>query len=125
MRFGAEVGAESSGFRCSSGWVWGLKWVWVLGDEMVWFRSRRGRLLDDEDDVLEKVERGADEHMRLESVAEWEEKEKEFVGHVPLLDGKEIEKMVLEKKSVLLSKYASEDLLEEEREAKAILNIHR
>ncbi|GKF22279.1 pre-mRNA-splicing factor ISY1, partial [Tanacetum coccineum] len=26
---------------------------------------------DDEDDVLEKVERGAEEHMRLESVAEW------------------------------------------------------
>ncbi|GKC54670.1 hypothetical protein Tco_1077415, partial [Tanacetum coccineum] len=50
---------------------------------------------------------------------------KEFVGHVPLLDGKEIEKMVLEKKSALLSKYASEDLLEEEREVKAILNIHR
>ncbi|GJT92555.1 hypothetical protein Tco_1081400 [Tanacetum coccineum] len=28
---GAEVGAESGGFSCSSGWVWGLKWVWVLG----------------------------------------------------------------------------------------------
>ncbi|GJS56296.1 pre-mRNA-splicing factor ISY1 [Tanacetum coccineum] len=137
---------------------------------------------DDEDGVLEKVERGAEERMRAESVAEWvrleeikkearkmvksgdvanvgrgvegeggvagilfeeeedvvmeerrerereieEEKEKEFVVHVPLPDEKEIEKMVLEKKKrELLSKYASEELLEEEREAKAMLNIHR
>ncbi|GKC62105.1 pre-mRNA-splicing factor ISY1 [Tanacetum coccineum] len=91
MRFGAEVGAELGGFRCSSGWVWGLKWMWVLGAEMAWFGSRRGWLSavkglfekpselrkhksrydiykridgsyyayrDDEDEVLEKVERG-------------------------------------------------------------------
>ncbi|GJV07863.1 2-oxoglutarate (2OG) and Fe(II)-dependent oxygenase superfamily protein [Tanacetum coccineum] len=31
MRLGAEVGAESGRFRCSSGWIWGLKWMWVLG----------------------------------------------------------------------------------------------
>ncbi|GJS56302.1 pre-mRNA-splicing factor ISY1 [Tanacetum coccineum] len=98
---------------------------------------------DDEDGVLEKVERGAEERIRAESVAEWvrleeiekeawkmeedvvmeerrerergmeEEKEKEFVVHVSLPDEKEFEKMVLEKKKrELLSKYASEELLE-------------
>ncbi|GJZ92979.1 pre-mRNA-splicing factor ISY1 [Tanacetum coccineum] len=98
---------------------------------------------DYKDEVLDKVERGAEERMGAESrVGEeeddvvmeerrereremQEEKEKEFVGQVSLSDEKEIEKMVLEKKMKLLSKYASEELLEEEREAKAILNIHR
>ncbi|GJS55454.1 pre-mRNA-splicing factor ISY1 [Tanacetum coccineum] len=60
---------------------------------------------DDEDRVLEKVDR-----------------EKEFVGHLSFSGEKEIEKMVLEKKRKLLSKYDSEELLEEEREAKAILD---
>nr|GEU37643.1 pre-mRNA-splicing factor ISY1 homolog [Tanacetum cinerariifolium] len=99
----------------------------------------RGR--DYEDGVLEKVERGAEKHLGAKSrVGEEEdvvmgerrerekeiqkEKEKEFVGHMPLSDEKEIEKMVLEKKMELLSKYANEELLKEDREAKAILNIH-
>ena len=46
--------------------------------------------------------------------------------HVPLPDEKEIEKMVLLKKKMeLLREYASEDLVEQEKEAKAMLNIHR
>jgi pre-mRNA-splicing factor ISY1 len=51
---------------------------------------------------------------------------REFVAHVPLPDEKEIERMVLEKKKMeLLSKYVSEGLLEEQSEAKAMLNIQR
>lgn len=50
----------------------------------------------------------------------------EFVAHVPLPDEKEIERMVVEKKKQeLLSKYASDDLVKEELEAKEMLNIHR
>ena len=49
---------------------------------------------------------------------------KEFVAHVPLPDEKEIERMVLaKKKAELLSKYASKELVEEEKEAKSLLNI--
>ncbi|XP_015946287.1 uncharacterized protein LOC107471354 [Arachis duranensis] len=86
---------------------------------------------DDEDGVLERLEGPAEEKMRREAAEEWmrlEEvrKEREFVVHVPLPDEKEIEKMVLEKKKMeLLSKYASEGLLEEQTEAKDMLNIHR
>lgn len=44
--------------------------------------------------------------------------------HVPLPDDKEIERMVLEKKKMeLLSKYASDSLMEEQTEAKVMLNI--
>lgn len=50
----------------------------------------------------------------------------EFVAHVPLPDEKEIERMVVEKKKLeLLSKYASDDLVKEELEAKEMLNIRR
>ncbi|XP_010542134.1 PREDICTED: pre-mRNA-splicing factor ISY1 homolog [Tarenaya hassleriana] len=130
---------------------------------------------DDEDGILEKLEKKAEEEMRRRAVDEWrrveevrrearkgatevvsvgaavakevlfeeeeevveeerrrererEEKEKqsEFVVHVPLPDEKEIERMVLEKKKMeLLSKYASEDLVEQQTEAKAMLNIQR
>ncbi|XP_010465993.1 PREDICTED: pre-mRNA-splicing factor ISY1 homolog [Camelina sativa] len=130
---------------------------------------------DDEDGILESLERNAEGEMRKRSVEEWrrldevrkearkgatevvsvgaaaaaakevlfeeeedvveeerrerekeEEKEREFVVHVPLPDEKEIEKMVLEKKKMdLLSKYASEDLVEQQTEAKSMLNIHR
>ncbi|KAI3756731.1 hypothetical protein L1987_56553 [Smallanthus sonchifolius] len=75
-------------------------------------------LFEEEEDVVEEERR----EKELEEI----EKEKEFVVHVPLPDEKEIEKMVLEKKKMeLLSKYASEDLLGEQVEAKAMLNIHR
>ena len=51
---------------------------------------------------------------------------KEFVVHVPLPDEREIERMVVEKKKMeLLSKYTSENLLEEQMEAKAMLNIQK
>ncbi|XP_021274103.1 pre-mRNA-splicing factor ISY1 homolog [Herrania umbratica] len=67
----------------------------------------------------ERRERRGEEKERME-------KEREFVVHVPLPDEKEIERMVVEKKKMeLLSKYASEGLLEEQSEAKDMLNIHR
>lgn len=72
-------------------------------------------LFEEEEDVVEEERREKEK-----------EKEKEFVVHVPLPDEKEIEKMVLEKKKMeLLSKYASDDLVEEQSEAKAMLNIQR
>lgn len=53
-------------------------------------------------------------------------KTREFVAHVPLPDEKEIERMVVEKKKQeLLSKYTSDSLLEEQLEAKSLLNINR
>lgn len=74
-------------------------------------------LFEEEEDVVEEE--------RMEKEKE-EEKEREFVVHVPLPDEKEIEKMVLEKKKMdLLSMYASEDLVEQQSEAKAMLNIQR
>ncbi|KAI8535912.1 hypothetical protein RHMOL_Rhmol10G0212300 [Rhododendron molle] len=73
-------------------------------------------LFEEEEDVVEE-ERKEREEM---------EKEKEFVVHVPLPDEKEIEKMVVEKKKMeLLSKYTSDDLMEEQSEAKDMLNIQR
>lgn len=74
-------------------------------------------LFEEEEDVVEEERRRERE----------KEKEKEeFVVHVPLPDEKEIERMVLEKKKMeLLSKYASEDLMEEQSEAKSMLNIQR
>jgi pre-mRNA-splicing factor ISY1 len=54
-----------------------------------------------------------------------QQREKDFVSHVPLMDEKVIEHMVVEKKKHddLLSKYISEDLVEEQVEDKEILNI--
>ncbi|KAL7223644.1 hypothetical protein ACSBR1_025155 [Camellia fascicularis] len=75
-------------------------------------------LFEEEEDVVEEE--------RMAKEMEEKEKEKEFVVHVPLPDEKEIERMVVEKKKMeLLSKYMSEDLLEEQIEAKAMLNIQR
>ncbi|KMZ60666.1 Pre-mRNA-splicing factor ISY1-like protein [Zostera marina] len=52
--------------------------------------------------------------------------EHEFVVHVPLPDEKEIERMVVEKKKAeLLSKYTSDELMDEQSEAKSMLNVHR
>lgn len=77
-------------------------------------------LVEEEEDVVEE-ERRRDRERELK---ERSEKEREFVVHVPLPDEKEIEKMVLEKKKTeLLSKYTSELLLEEQTEAKQMLNI--
>ncbi|WCJ43010.1 hypothetical protein M5689_023777 [Euphorbia peplus] len=78
-------------------------------------------LVEEEEDVVEeeRMDREREERDRMD-------KEREFVVHVPLPDGKEIERMVLEKKKMeLLSKYASDSLQEEQTEAKSMLNIQR
>lgn len=76
-------------------------------------------LYEEEEDVVEEERREKEEKDK-------EKGEKEFMVHVPLPDEKEIERMVVEKKkSELLSKYTSRDLLEEQSEAKAMLNIQR
>lgn len=75
-----------------------------------------GLLVEEEEDVVEEERREKEK----------EDKEKEFVVHVPLPDEKEIERMVVEKKKMeLLNKYASDTLVEEQVEAKAMLNINR
>ncbi|XP_030535605.1 pre-mRNA-splicing factor ISY1 homolog [Rhodamnia argentea] len=79
-------------------------------------------LFEEEEDVVE--EERSREREREEK--ERKEKEREFVVHVPLPDEKEIERMIVEKKKMeLLSKYASEELLVEQTEAKEMLNIQR
>ncbi|KAG2376269.1 hypothetical protein LR48_Vigan06g057900 [Vigna angularis] len=74
-------------------------------------------MLREEEEVVEKERQREKE----------EEKEKrEFIVHVPLPDEKEIERRVLEKKKMeLLNKYVSEGLMEEQTEAKDMLNIQR
>ncbi|XP_077247554.1 pre-mRNA-splicing factor ISY1-like protein [Tasmannia lanceolata] len=75
-------------------------------------------LFEEEEDVVEE-ERRRDEEKEMK-------KEQEFVVHVPLPDEKEIERLIVEKKKMeLLSKYMSENLLEEQIEAKAMLNVQR
>ncbi|XP_015887375.1 uncharacterized protein LOC107422440 [Ziziphus jujuba] len=77
-------------------------------------------LFEEEEEVIEE------ERRRERELKEKDEKEREFVAHVPLPDDKEIERMVLEKKKMdLLSKYSSDVLLEEQSEAKQMLNIQR
>ncbi|CAN7000552.1 unnamed protein product [Brassica rapa subsp. trilocularis] len=86
--------------------------------EVVSVGAAKEVLFEEEEDVVEEE--------RREREKEEEEKEREFVVHVPLPDEKEIEKMVLQKKKMeLLREYASDDLVEQEKEAKAMLNIHR
>ncbi|KAJ6811401.1 pre-mRNA-splicing factor ISY1-like protein [Iris pallida] len=78
------------------------------------------------DILFEEVEDVVEEERRMEREKEEGSKKDDFVVHVPLPDDKEIERMVLEKKKTeLLSKYASDDLLEEQSEAKAMLNVQR
>lgn len=76
--------------------------------------------------VFEEEEDVVEEERREREQEDGEKRMEEFVVQVPLPDEKEIERMVVEKKKMeLLSKYASEDLLEEQSEAKAMLNIQR
>jgi pre-mRNA-splicing factor ISY1 len=83
--------------------------------------AAREILHEEEEDVVEE-ERIKDREMR----ERLDEKEREFVVHVPLPDEKEIEKMVLQKKKAdLLNRYVSDVLMEEQTEAKDLLNIHR
>ncbi|PPD97128.1 hypothetical protein GOBAR_DD05855 [Gossypium barbadense] len=90
---------------------------------------------DEEDGVLARVEGPAEAKMRAEAEEEWRRVEeirrearrgaKEVVS-VGAAAREEIERMVVERKKMeLLSKYASEGLLEEQSEAKDMLNIHR
>ncbi|AET00750.1 putative isy1-like splicing [Medicago truncatula] len=83
--------------------------------------ATREILHEEEEDVVEE-ERMKEREMR----ERLDEKEREFVVHVPLPDEKEIEKMVLQKKKAdLLNRYVSDVLMEEQTEAKDLLNIHR
>ncbi|VAI58233.1 unnamed protein product [Triticum turgidum subsp. durum] len=80
--------------------------------------------------LFEEVEEEVEEERRLEEERmereKGEEAGREFVAHVPLPDEKEIERMVLEKKKKeLLSKYTSDTLQGEQKEAKEMLNVQR
>uniref|UniRef100_A0A061S332 Pre-mRNA-splicing factor ISY1 n=1 Tax=Tetraselmis sp. GSL018 TaxID=582737 RepID=A0A061S332_9CHLO len=106
---------------------------------------------DDEDGVLAELEERAEKKMRTEALEEWEAEQRgrgaeseaaapegpaeaggeaaaderggQFVAYVPLPDTKAIEQRILDKKKAdLLSKYTSETLLEEQAEAKELLN---
>ncbi|KAK9286397.1 hypothetical protein L1049_014793 [Liquidambar formosana] len=89
----------------------------VKSGEVVSVAAPVGILFEEEEEVVE-------EERRRNKEQEDKEREREFVVHVPLPDEKEIERMVVEKKKMeLLSKYTSEGLLEEQSEAKAMLNI--
>ncbi|MBA0609347.1 hypothetical protein Godav_021414 [Gossypium davidsonii] len=84
---------------------------------------------DEEDGVLARVEGPTETKMRAEAEEEEDvveeekrereekerkDKEREFVVHVPLPGENDIERMIVERKKMkLLSKYASEGLLEE------------
>ncbi|XP_058755571.1 uncharacterized protein LOC131628767 [Vicia villosa] len=82
--------------------------------------AAREILHEEEEDVVEE------ERMKEREMRRLGEKEREFIVHVPLPDEKEIEKMVLQKKKTdLLNKYVSDVLMEEQTEAKDLLNIHR
>ncbi|BFG36923.1 hypothetical protein CerSpe_231970 [Prunus speciosa] len=92
----------------------------VKSGEVVSVVKAKEVLFEEEEEVVEE------ERQRERELQERSEREKEFVVHVPLPDDKEIEKMVLEKKKKeLLSKYTSDGLLEEQTEAKQMLNIQR
>uniref|UniRef100_A0ACD5YSW4 Uncharacterized protein n=1 Tax=Avena sativa TaxID=4498 RepID=A0ACD5YSW4_AVESA len=80
--------------------------------------------------LFEEVEEEVEEERRLEEEKmereKGEEAGREFIAHVPLPDEKEIERMVLEKKKKeLLSKYTSDTLQGEQKEAKEMLNVQR
>ncbi|ESW13867.1 hypothetical protein PHAVU_008G233000 [Phaseolus vulgaris] len=79
----------------------------------------REMLREEEEEVVE-------EEREREREKEENRERREFIVHVPLPDEKEIERRVLEKKKMeLLSKYVSEGLMEEQTEAKNMLNIQR
>lgn len=90
------------------------------GDVATVGAAAAGILFEGEEDIVEE-----ERMMEREREEKERGKEREFVVHVPLPDEKEIERMVVEKKKMeLLSKYTSDVLLEEQVEAKAMLNIH-
>ena len=105
---------------------------------------------DEEDGILEREEKKAEQKIIAEALAEWDEKDKtraadmkakgkrgaaemededettQFIAHVPLPDTKDIEAKVLEKKKRdLLAKYMSSELQDQENEAKEMLNTKK
>ncbi|KAH1115216.1 hypothetical protein J1N35_008594 [Gossypium stocksii] len=81
--------------------------------------TTREVLFEEDEDVVEEERSEKEEKER-------KDKEREFVVYVPLPDKKEIERMIVERKKMeLLSKYASEGLLEEQSEAMDMLNIYK
>lgn len=97
---------------------------------------------DEDDGVLLKVEKEAEEAVRKAAEEEWkkfmassegqaqsskrraveEEEEPRFTAYVPLPDAKEIEKKVLEKKKQdLLAKYVTPELQSEQEQAQALI----
>ncbi|KAM5569776.1 hypothetical protein ABKV19_017008 [Rosa sericea] len=93
----------------------------VKSGEVVTVAKVKEILVEEEEEVVEE-----ERQRERELLKEKSEKEMEFVAHVPLPDDKEIEKMVLEKKKKdLLSRYVSEELMQDQTEAKEMLNIKR
>lgn len=90
----------------------------VKSGEVVNVEAAQGILFEELDDVVE--EEDEKETRRVEERGG----DVEFMVHVPLPDDKEVERMVVErKKQELLSNYACDDLLKEQNEAEALLNI--
>ncbi|XP_050373625.1 uncharacterized protein LOC126791246 [Argentina anserina] len=88
----------------------------VKSGEVATVAKAKEILVEEEEEVVEE------ERQRERELL----KEMEFVAHVPLPDDREIEKMVLEKKKKdLLSRYVSEELMQDQTEAKQMLNIKR
>ncbi|KAI4978951.1 hypothetical protein ZWY2020_015704 [Hordeum vulgare] len=85
--------------------------------------AAREVLFDEVEEEVEEERRLEEERMEREK---GEEAGREFVAHVPLPDDKEIERMVLaKKKEELLSKYTSDALQGQQKEAKEMLNVQR
>jgi len=90
----------------------------VKSGEVVEVSSVAREMLREEEEEVVVEEREREKEEKREK--------REFIVHVPLPDEKEIERRVLEKKKMeLLSKYVSEGLMEEQTEAKDMLNIQR
>ncbi|EDO45398.1 predicted protein [Nematostella vectensis] len=78
---------------------------------------------EDEEDIyaVKPGPEGDDEDMDTEEGAE---KEQSFVAHVPVPSQKEVEELLVQrKKRELLDKYASEALMQQSQEAKALLGL--
>lgn len=86
-----------------------VKKVVKSGEVAIVMIDVKGILFEEEEEVVEEERR-----MEEERLEEEEMKRNEFVVYVSLFDEKEIERMVVEKKKMeLLSKYFSENLVEE------------
>ena len=77
--------------------------------------------------ILFKEDEDVTKEMGEQDKRNQQQREGGFVSHVPFIDEKAIERMVVEKKKhdEIISKYMGEDLMEEQAQAKAILNIQQ